>query len=86
VVVATEDTQPYIPVGDVFPTFTMAPLPEGASAEAVYMLIKLADGDWCARTVGDTYNRLEFLGQLTAYTHGLTMAEASGWFEEAAEE
>lgn len=84
--VATDETRPYIPVGEALPTLTMAPLPEGTNPEAVYMLIKLDDGDWCARTVGDTYNRVEFLGQLTAYTHGLTVDEASNWFEEVAEE
>jgi len=34
----------------------------------------------------DRGNRVEFLGQLTAYTHGPTVDEASNWFEEVAEE
>jgi hypothetical protein len=45
--------------------------------------VKLDDGDWCARSIGgEAYNRVEFLGQLTAYTHSLKMSEAMGWYED----
>ena len=54
---ATDETRPYIPVGEALPILTMAWLPEGTNAEALYMLIKLDDGNWCARTVGDTQPR-----------------------------
>jgi len=47
------------------------------------MLVKLDDGDWCARSIGgDSYNRVEFLGQLTSYTHSLLVDEAAGWNED----
>ena len=78
---ATDETRPLISVGEALGSLAMAPLPLGSNAEAVFMLIKLDDGDWCARSVGDSYNRVEFLGQLTAYTHGLTVDEAAGWFD-----
>lgn len=78
---ATDETRPLIPVGEALASLAMAPLPAGTNAEAVFMLIKLDDGEWCARSVGASYNRVEFLGQLTAYTHGLTVDEATGWFE-----
>jgi len=46
------------------------------------MLIKLDNGEWSARSVGPDYNRIEFLGQLSAYTESLLRSEASGWFED----
>jgi hypothetical protein len=30
--------------------------------------------------IGGRYNRLEFLGQLVAYTRALAQDEAEGWF------
>lgn len=32
--------------------------------------------------VGEAYNRSEFLGQLSAYTHALLEGEADGWYPE----
>ncbi|MEY9851199.1 hypothetical protein ABH923_000877 [Leifsonia sp. EB41] len=69
-----------VPAAHVLGELLVAPLPEGTKAESVFMLVKLDDGDWCARSVGADYNRTEFLGQLVAYTHGLTVSEAEGWF------
>jgi len=72
-----------MPAHEVFADLVVAPLPEGTRAEAVFMLVKLDDGDWCARSIGgDAYNRTEFLGQLTAYTHALKVDEAAGWNED----
>jgi len=56
-------------------------------AEEVIVRSLRDDGNWGARAVGgDTYNRVEFLAQLTAYTHGLTVDDAPNWIEEVAEE
>ena len=60
----------------------VAPLPEGTHAESAFMLVKLDNGEWCARSIGDGYNRTEFLGQLSAYTHGLLQSEANDWFDD----
>lgn len=80
---ATDQTQARVAASEVLGHLEVAPLPEGTRAEAVFMLVKLEDGEWCARSVGgEAYNRVEFLGQLTAYTHGLTISDAEGWFEE----
>ncbi len=77
---AEDEKRPAVPAEQVFGELLVAPLPEGRCAEAVFMLVKLDNGEWCVRSVGERYNRVEFLGQLTAYTHNLTQAEASGWF------
>lgn len=79
---AQDEKRPPVPAQHVFGDLLVAPLPEGTKAEAVFMLVKLDNGEWCARSVGERYNRVEFLGQLVAYTHGLTQDEASGWFED----
>lgn len=80
---STEEKREPVAASDVFGGLRIAPLPEGSKAEAAFVLVKLDDGDWCARTVGgDAYNRTEFLGQLTAYTHSLTVSEADGWLED----
>jgi len=81
--VATEDSRSPVLASEVLGDLPMVPLPEGTRAEAVFMLVKLDDGDWCARSIGgDSYNRTEFLGQLTAYTHALMVDEARGWAED----
>ena len=77
--VAIDETRPAVPASEVFGDLTVAPLPEGTTVDAAFVLIKLSDGDWCARSVGDGYNRVEMLGQLVAYTHSLTQDEARGW-------
>ncbi|WP_421732607.1 hypothetical protein [Cellulomonas sp.] len=80
---ATDETRPTVPGSEVLGDMRVAPLPEGTRAEALFMLVKLDDGNWCARSVGgDAYNRVEFLGQLTAYTYGLKVSEAEGWFDD----
>ncbi|MFC7943078.1 hypothetical protein ACFUPZ_07450 [Microbacterium oxydans] len=80
---ATEETRSPVAASEVFGDLRIAPLPDGTKAEAVFVLVKLDDGDWCARSVGgDAYNRVEFLGQLTAYTHGLMQSEATGWYDD----
>jgi hypothetical protein len=72
-----------VPVADVLSAMTMAPLPEGTAPEAVLMLIKLDNGDWSVRSLGgEKHNRAEFLGQLVAYTHALTVGEANAWVED----
>ena len=77
---ADEEKRPPVPAEQVLGGLRVAPLPGGTSAEAVFMLIKLDNGEWCARNVGEGYNRVEFLGQLTAYTFNLTQQEAAWWF------
>ncbi len=79
---AKEDPRPPVPASEVLGDLRVVPLPEGTRAEAVFMLVKLDDGDWCARSIGESYNRVEFLGQLTAYTHALKVDEAQGWSED----
>lgn len=80
---STEETRPPVPASEVLGELQVAPLPEGTKADAVFMLVKLDDGDWCARSVGgEAYNRVEFLGQLEAYTHSLKMSEAMGWYDD----
>lgn len=79
---STDEQRPAVPAAQVFRNLTIAPIPEGSAVEAAFVLIKLTDGDWCARSVGDAYNRVEMLGQLTAYTQSLTLDEARGWFED----
>ena len=71
-----------VSASEVLGDLTVAPLPEGTRAESVFMLVKLDDGEWCARSIGPTYNRAEFLGQLSSYTHSLLQSEANGWFED----
>ena len=78
---SVNERRPAVPAHQVLGELTVAPLPQGALAEAVFMLVKLDNGEWCARSIGEHYNRVEFLGQLVAYTHGLTQDEAPGWFE-----
>lgn len=75
-----DERRPAVPANEVFGEELIAPLPEGSRMEAAFVLVKLDDGDWCARQVGGTYNRVEFLGQLSAYTHSLLRDEAAGWF------
>lgn len=58
----------------------VAPLPEDAAIDSAFLLVKLDNGEWCARSIGDNYNRLEFLGQLVAYTRALAQDEAEDWF------
>ena len=79
---SVDEKRPQVPAAEVLGDLLVAPLPDGTAAEAVFMLVKLDDGAWCARSVGEHYNRVEFLGQLVAYTHGLTEDEAQGWFED----
>jgi hypothetical protein len=72
-----------VPVAEVLSEMVMAPLPEGTKPEAILMLIKLDDGDWSVRTLGgEKHNRAEFLGQLVAYTHAVTVSEADAWVED----
>ena len=79
---AQDEKREAVPAAEVLGDLRVAPLPEGTVAESIFLLVKLNDGEWCARSVGDNYNRTEFLGQLVAYTHGLTVSEAEGWFED----
>jgi hypothetical protein len=79
---ATDETRNPVPAIEVLGDLKVAPIPEGTRAEAVFMLIKLDNGEWSARSVGSGYNRIEFLGQLSAYTASLLQSEASGWFED----
>jgi hypothetical protein len=84
---ATDEQRPPVPAAQVFGDLTIAPLPEGTKIEAAYLLIKLDreaggdDDEWCVRKIGEHYNRVEFLGQLVAYTHALTRDEGNSWFE-----
>lgn len=71
-----------MPAAEVFGRHLIAPVPEGTSMTAAFVLVKLDNGEWSARQVGDTYDRTEFLGQLSAYTHSLLQSEADGWYED----
>lgn len=71
-----------VPSQQVFGEHLIAPLPDGSQMEAAFVLVKLDDGDWCARQVGPDYNRVEFFGQLSAYTRSLLQSEAEGRFED----
>jgi len=77
-----DETRTTVPAAQVLGDLKVAPLPNGTAAESAFLLIKLDNGEWCARSIGAEYNRTEFLGQLVAYTHGLTQSEANGWFED----
>jgi hypothetical protein len=79
---ATDEKRQPVPAAEVFGDLKVAPLPDGTKAEAAFLLVKLDDGDWCARSIGPDYNRVEFLGQLSAYTQSLLQSEATGWFED----
>jgi len=79
---SSSEARDAVPAAEVLGDLTVAPLPEGTRAESVFMLVKLDNGEWCARSIGPDYNRTEFLGQLVAYTHGLTVSEAEGWYED----
>jgi hypothetical protein len=81
--VAADETRPKVQAFEVLGDLRVAPLPEGTKAAAAFLLVKLDDGDWCARSIGgDAYNRVEFLGQLSAYTRALLVDEAIGWSED----
>jgi hypothetical protein len=79
---AEDEARPHVPADQVFGDLQIVPLPEGTSMEAAFVLIKLSDGAWCARSVGgDSYNRveMEMLSQLVAYTTALAQDEGRGW-------
>ncbi|WP_298457899.1 hypothetical protein [uncultured Cellulomonas sp.] len=78
-----DEKRPEVPAHEVLGDLTVAPLPAGGVAEAAFLMVKLDNGEWCARSVGALYNRVEFLGQLVAYTHALTRDEAAGWFDDS---
>lgn len=77
---ADDETRPKVPGEEVLRGQMVAPLPEGTAIESAFLLVKLDNGEWCARTISDRYNRVEFLGQLVAYTRDLAQDEADGWF------
>lgn len=79
---ATDEKRSPVPAGEILGELRVAPIPEGAKAEAAFLLVKLDNGDWSARSIGEKYNRSEFLGQLVSYTHSLMVSEASTWFED----
>ena len=57
-------------------------IPEGTQVQAAFLLMKLDSGQWAARSIGDAYNRTEFLGALTSYAHALRSSESEGWLED----
>jgi hypothetical protein len=77
---AVDETRPRVPGEQILQGQMVAPMPEGTAIEAAFLLVKLNDGEWCARSIGEGYNRVEFLGQLVAYTRALAQDEADGWF------
>ncbi len=79
---ATEETRPEVDAQEVFGELKIAPIPDGTAPIAAFVLFKLDDGTWSARSAGEHYNRVEFLGQLSAYTKALLDAEAADWFED----
>ena len=81
---ASDELRAPVQADEIFGAQTIRPLPAGTALDAAFLLIKLDDGNWCARQVGAAYNRVEFLGQLSAYTHSLLQDEADGWFDDDA--
>ena len=79
---STDEKRPYVPLRDLVGDLTAAPLPEGTQAEAIFMMVKLDDGSWCARSVGDSYNVAEFVMELNGYTHAVTMTTAREWVDD----
>lgn len=79
---ASDELRVPVHADEIFGGSTIKPLPVGTSLESAFLLVKLDDGNWCARQVGAAYNRVEFLGQLSAYTHSLLQDEAEGWLED----
>lgn len=79
---AVEERGPYVPARDLMGDLRAAPLPEGTEAEAIFMMVKLNDGNWCVRSIGDTYNRGEFHLELMGFTHAVTLASAGEWSED----
>jgi hypothetical protein len=75
----TNETREPVPAAEVLGDLRVAPIPEGTKAVAAFLLVKLDNGEWSARSIGDSYNRIEFLGQLVAYTHHLVTEEANDW-------
>ncbi|WP_069713009.1 hypothetical protein [Curtobacterium sp. ER1/6] len=79
---ASDEERPHVPLRDLVGELTAAPLPEGTRAESIFMMIKLDDGSWCARSIGDSYNSSEFLGELIGYTHAATLSAANEWLDD----
>lgn len=79
---ASDERRPPVPAAEVFGRHLITPIPEGTSMTAAFVLVRLDNDEWSARQVGDTYNRTEFLGQLSAYTHSLLQSEADDWYED----
>ena len=79
---ASDEQGEPVPSNEVFGDLRIAPLPEGTKVRAAFVLLQLDNGEWSARSVGDDYDRVTFLGALTSYTHGLRQDEANGWFED----
>lgn len=79
---STDEKRPYVPLRDLVGDLTAAPLPEGTQAEAIFMMVKLDDGSWCARSIGDSYNPSEFLVELNGYAHAALMSTARDWAED----
>ena len=77
---AADETRPKVPGDQILRGQMVAPLPVGTGIDSAFLLVKLDDGEWCARTIGEGYNRVEFLGQLVAYTRALAQEEGDGWF------
>jgi len=78
--VSTDESRPLVPGDEILRGHMVAPLPADAALDSAFLLVKLDNGEWCARTIGDDYNRVEFLGQLVANTRALAQDEAEGWF------
>ncbi len=79
---STDESRPPVSGEEILRGQFVRPLPEGTQVDAAFLLVKLDDGDWCARQIGDSYNRSEFLGQLSSYIHALLESEAEDWFED----
>lgn len=84
---ASNESRPDVGPEVAFEGLTFAPMPDGTKPQAAFVMVKLdgeaGDGqdEWCVRTTG-AYNRLEFLGALSAYVEALKRDEALGWFED----
>jgi len=79
---STNEERPNVPLRELVGELTAAPLPEGTTAEAIFMMVKLDDGSWSVRSIGESYNRSEFLGELVGYTHAATLSVADEWLED----
>ncbi|GAB3103705.1 hypothetical protein [Isoptericola nanjingensis] len=77
-----QESDEYLPVGDVLEGLQLLPLPEGTTPSGVLAFVKLDEPDggvgWSVR-VTDGMNDEENLGLLVGYVEKLKQAAAASW-------